>query len=90
DCTAFTYGSFHNDFIRGHITLIGCSKLDEVDYAGKLTAILLNNNIKSMTVVRMEVPCCGGIEYAAKRALALSEKNIPLNVVTISTKGKII
>ncbi len=90
DCTAFAYGNFHNEFIRNHITLIGCPKLDEGDYAEKLTAIIASNNIKSITVVRMEVPCCGGIENAVKRALQASSKIIPLRVVTISTDGRII
>lgn len=90
DCTAYAYGNFHNEFIRGHITLIGCPKLDEGDYAEKLTAIIANNNIKSVTIVRMEVPCCGGIENAAKRALKASGKFIPWRVVTISTDGKIL
>jgi len=90
DCTAFAYGNFHNRFIRNHITLIGCPKLDEGDYAEKLTAILTNNDIKSVTVVRMEVPCCGGIEHAVKRALQASGKFIPWQVVMISTDGKIL
>ncbi|MBR7132460.1 MAG: 4Fe-4S binding protein [Clostridia bacterium] len=90
DCTAFAYGNFHNDFIRNHITLIGCPKLDEGDYAEKLTQIISNNNIKSVKVVRMEVPCCGGIENAVKRALMQSGKFIPWQVVTISTDGKIL
>ena len=90
DCTAFAYGNFHNDFIRNHITLIGCPKLDEGDYSEKLTQIIRNNNIKSVKVVRMEVPCCGGIENAVKRALQESGKFIPWQVVTISTDGKII
>ena len=90
DCTAFAYGNFHNEFIRKHITLIGCPKLDEGDYAEKLTAIIANNNIKSVKVVRMEVPCCGGIENAVKRALQASGKFIPWQVVTISTDGRII
>ena len=90
DCTAYAYGSFHNDFIKNHITLIGCPKLDEGDYADKLTAIIANNNIKSVTVVRMEVPCCGGIENAVKRALMASGKFIPWRVVTISTDGQIL
>jgi len=90
DCTAFAYGNFHNEFIRNHITLIGCPKLDEGDYAEKLTAIISNNNIKSVKIVRMEVPCCGGIENAAKRALQASGKFIPWQVVTISTDGKIL
>ena len=90
DCTAYAYGSFHQDFIRNHITLIGCPKLDEGDYAEKLTQILSNNNIKSVKVVRMEVPCCGGIEHAVKRALQASGKFIPWQVVTVSTDGKIL
>ncbi len=90
DCTAYAYGNFHNDFIRNQITLIGCPKLDSVDYADKLTAILVHNDIKSITVVRMEVPCCGGIEYAVKKALQTSGKFIPWRVVTISTDGKIL
>ena len=90
DCTAYSYGNFHNEFIRNHITLIGCPKLDEGDYAEKLTAIIANNNIKSVTIVRMEVPCCGGIENAAKRALQASGNFIPWRVVTISTDGRII
>lgn len=90
DCTAYAYGNFHNDFIRNHITLIGCPKLDVGDYAEKLTAILKNNNIKSVKIVRMEVPCCGGIENAVKIAVKDSEKFIPWQVVTISTNGKII
>ena len=90
DCTAYAYGNFHNEFIRNHITLIGCPKLDEGDYAEKLTAIIANNNIKSVTIVRMEVPCCGGIENAAKRALQASGNFIPWRVVTISTDGRII
>ena len=90
DCTAYAYGNFHNEFIHNHITLIGCPKLDEGDYAEKLTAIIANNNIKSVTVVRMEVPCCGGIENAAKRALMASGKFLPWRVVTVSTSGEII
>lgn len=90
DCTAYAYGNFHNEFIRNHITLIGCPKLDEGDYAEKLTQIIANNNIKSVTIVRMEVPCCGGIENAVKRALQASGKFIPWRVVTISTDGKIL
>ena len=90
DCTAYAYGNFHNEFIKNHITLIGCPKLDEGDYAEKLTAIIKNNNVKSVTVVRMEVPCCGGIENAVKRALQASGKFIPWQVVTISTDGKIL
>ena len=90
DCTAFAYGNFHNEFIRNHITLIGCPKLDEGDYAEKLTQIIANNDIKSVTVARMEVPCCGGIENAVKRALQASGKLIPWQVVIISTDGRII
>ena len=90
DCTAYAYGSFHQDFIRNHITLIGCPKLDEGDYAEKLTQIIANNNVKSVKVVRMEVPCCGGIENAVKRALQASGKFIPWQVVTVSTDGRII
>ena len=90
DCTAYAYGNFHNEFIRGHITLIGCPKLDEGDYAEKLTRIIAGNDIKSVTVARMEVPCCGGIENAVKRALQASGKFIPWNVVTISTDGRIL
>ena len=90
DCTAYAYGSFHQDFIRGKITLIGCPKLDEGDYTEKLTAILSGNDIKSLTIVRMEVPCCGGIQRAAENALKASGKFIPWNVVTISTDGKIL
>ncbi len=90
DCTAYAYGNFHNEFIRNHITLIGCPKLDEGDYTEKLTAIIKNNNIKSVKVVRMEVPCCGGIENAVKRALQASGKFIPWQVVTISTEGRIL
>ena len=90
DCSAYAYGNFHNEFIRNHITLIGCPKLDEGDYAEKLTQIIANNNIKSVTVTRMEVPCCGGIENAVKRALQASGKFIPWRVVTISTDGRIL
>ena len=90
DCTAYAYGNFHNEFIRNKITLIGCPKLDEGDYAEKLTQIISNNNIRSVTVVRMEVPCCGGIENAVKTALMASGKFLPWQVVTISTDGKII
>ena len=90
DCTAYAYGNFHKEFIRKHITLIGCPKLDEGDYAEKLTEIIKNNDIKSVKIVRMEVPCCGGIENAVKRALQQSGKFIPWQVVTISTDGKIL
>lgn len=90
DCTAYSYGNFHNDFMRNRITLIGCPKLDAVDYAEKISEIIARNNIKDITVVRMEVPCCGGIEYAVERALEASGKSIPWNVVTISTEGDIL
>ena len=90
DCTAYAYGSFHQDFIRGRVTLIGCPKLDEGDYTEKLTEIIASNDIKSVTIVRMSVPCCGGIENAAKRALQASGKFIPWQVVTITTDGKIL
>lgn len=90
DCTAYAYADFHNRFIKNHITLIGCPKLDEGSYAEKLTEILRRNNIKSVSVVRMEVPCCGGIENAVKEALTNCGKLIPWQVVTISTDGKIL
>ena len=90
DCTAYAYGNFHNEFIRNRITLIGCPKLDEGDYADKLTSIIANNDIKSVTVVRMEVPCCGGIENAVKRALMASGKFIPWRVVTVTTDGRLV
>ena len=90
DCTAYAYANFHQDFIKGHITLVGCPKLDEGDYADKLTEIIKNNNIRSVTVVRMEVPCCGGIEMATKTALQNSGKFIPWNVVTVATDGTIL
>lgn len=89
DCTAYAYAAFHQDFIRNKVTLIGCPKLDQVDYSEKLTAIIQNNNIQSVTIVRMEVPCCGGLEMAAKKALQNSGKFIPWQVVTISIEGKI-
>ena len=90
DCTAYAYGNFHNEFIKGRITLIGCPKLDEGDYTEKLTAIIKNNGIKSVTVVRMEVPCCVGIENAVKRALIASGKFIPWRVVTVITDGRLV
>ena len=90
DCAAYAYGNFHNDYMKNRITIIGCPKLDEGDYSEKLTAILKQNNVKSVTVVRMEVPCCGGIENAVKTALQNSGKMIPWQVVTISTDGKVI
>lgn len=90
DCAAYAYADFHNQFIKNKITVIGCPKLDEGDYSEKLTAILANNNIKSVTVVRMEVPCCGGIQNAVVTALKNSGKMIPWQVVTISTTGEIL
>ncbi len=90
DCSAFAYGDFHNKFIKNHVTIIGCPKLDEGDYTEKLTAIIKSNDIKSVKIVRMEVPCCGGIEFAAKRALQNSGKFIPWQVITISTNGEIL
>ena len=90
DCTAYAYGNFHNEFMRNHITLIGCPKLDAVDYTEKLTQIIAQNNVKSVKILRMEVPCCSGLENAVKRALQASGKFIPWQVVTISTDGKIL
>lgn len=90
DCTAFSYGNFHKKFIKNHIVLIGCPKLDDVDYSEKLTEIISNNNIKSINVVRMEVPCCGGIENAVKKALINCGKMIPWQVTVISTDGEIV
>ena len=90
DCTAYACGSFHADFIRGRITLIGCPKLDRADYEEKLTAILTENDVRSVTLTRMEVPCCGGLEYAARQAVAASGKDIPMRVVTFTAEGKIL
>lgn len=90
DCTAYAYGNFHNKFMKNKITLIACPKLDMVDYSEKLTAILEMNQIKSITVVRMEVPCCGGIVNAVKSALQKSKKMIPWQLVTISTDGELV
>lgn len=89
DCTAYAYGNFHDRFIRNRIALIGCPKLDRVDYTEKLTAIIRENDIRSVTIVRMEVPCCGGLEYAAKAALQASGKFIPWQVAVVSTDGVI-
>ena len=89
DCTAYAYAGFHQDFMRNKVTLIGCPKLDQTDYSEKLTAIIQNNSIQSVTIVRMEVPCCGGLEMAAKKALQNSGKFIPWQVITISIDGKI-
>ena len=90
DCTAYAYANFHTDFIRGRVTLIGCPKLDAGDYTEKLTQIIAGNNIRSLTVVRMEVPCCGGIQRAAETALKNSGRFIPWQVVTLSTTGEIL
>lgn len=90
DCTAYAYANIHGDYMKGRITLIGCPKLDGIDYSEKLTEIIKNNDIKSVTVVRMEVPCCGGLENAAKKALQDSGKFIPWQVVTVSIDGKIL
>ena len=90
DCTAYAYANMHEEFMKGKVTLIGCPKLDAVDYTEKLTEIIKNNDIKSVTIVRMEVPCCGGLQMAAQNALQASGKFIPWQVVTISRDGKII
>lgn len=90
DCTAYAYGSFHNHFIRNRVTLIGCPKLDGVDYTEKLTQIIRQNRIQSVTVVRMEVPCCGGIEHAARRAIQASGKTVPCQIYTVTTDGRIL
>lgn len=90
DCTAYAYGNFHDKFMKNHITVIGCPKLDSMDYTEKLTAIIRENDIKSVTIVRMEVPCCGGLEAAAKTALKESGKFIPWQIAVISTDGNII
>lgn len=90
DCTAYAYGNFHNKFIREKVTLIGCPKLDGVSYAEKLAQVFANHNIRSITVTRMTVPCCGGLPFAVKNALVISGKDIPMNIVTISPDGQII
>ena len=90
DCTAYSYGNFHHDFMRDKVTMIGCPKLDAVDYSEKLTQVFKYNDIRSITVTRMTVPCCGGLSHAVKTAVANSGKNIPLHIVTISPDGKII
>ncbi|MBS7006971.1 ATP-binding protein [Anaerostipes sp.] len=90
DCTAFAHGNFHEQFMKQKITLVGCPKLDPVDYSEKLAQIIRENDLKSITVTRMEVPCCGGLEYAVRTALEQSRKTIPLNVITISTEGIIL
>ena len=90
DCTAYAYANMHEEFMRGRTTLIGCPKLDDIDYSEKLTAIIRDNDIKEVTIVRMEVPCCGGLEIATKNALQASGKFIPWQVVTISRDGRIL
>ena len=90
DCTAFAYGNFHNDFMKGRVTLVGCPKLDAVNYADKLTQIFANNDIRSVTVARMTVPCCGGLPFAVKTAVEASGKKIPVYVATINPKGEIV
>lgn len=90
DCTAYAYGNFHQDFIRNHVVLVGCTKLDDIDYSEKLARIFLRNEIKSITVARMEVPCCAGMERAVKMALKESGKKIPVKTVVISTEGEIL
>ncbi len=90
DCTAYAYANFHKDFMKGHVTLVGCPKLDAVDYSVKLTEIFRNNDIASVTVVRMEVPCCGGLPFAVKKAIEQSGKKIPCDVVILSIDGKIL
>ena len=90
DCTAYSYGSFHNDFMKNRVTLIGCPKLDAVDYAEKLTEVFSHNDIRSITVTRMTVPCCGGLSHAVKTAVKNSGKSIPLHIVTIRPDGRII
>ena len=90
DCTAYAYAGFHRDFIRGRVCLVGCPKLDGVDYSQKLEAILSENDVRSVTVTRMEVPCCGGLEFAVRRALERSGKDLPCRVVTLSVDGKVL
>ena len=90
DCTAYAYGNFHQDFMKNRVTLIGCPKLDMVDYSEKLTEIFRGNHIRSVTLTRMTVPCCGGLAMAVKRAIERSGRQIPLNIVTISPNGQII
>ena len=90
DCTAYAYANMHEEFMRGKVTIIGCPKLDAVDYTDKLTQIIRDNDIKSVTIVRMEVPCCGGLEYAVRQALQNSGKWIPWQVVVVSTDGEVL
>ena len=90
DCTAYAHANMHEDFMKGKVTLIGCPKLDDIDYTDKLTDIIRDNDIKGVTIVRMEVPCCGGLQRAAENALKNSGKFIPWQVVTISRDGRIL
>ncbi len=90
DCTAFAYANLHEEFMKGKVTIIGCPKLDDIDYTEKLTAIIRSNNIQSVTIVRMEVPCCGGLQRATENALQASGKFIPWQVVTISRDGRVL
>lgn len=90
DCTAYAYGNFHQDFIRNHVVLVGCTKLDDIDYSEKLARIFMRNDIKSITVARMEVPCCAGMERAVKMAVKESGKKIPVKTVVISTEGELL
>ncbi len=90
DCTAFANGNFHHDYMRGKVTVIGCPKLDMIDYTDKLASIIANNNIKSVTIARMVVPCCGGLENAVRNAIIASGKNVPLNVVTFNLDGTLL
>ena len=90
DCTAYSYGNFHHDFMQGRVTMIGCPKLDAVDYSEKLTEVFKHNDIRSVAVTRMTVPCCGGLPYAVKAALEKAGKDIPLEIVTIHSNGEII
>ena len=90
DCTAYAYSRFHEDFIKNHVTVIGCTKLDSTDYSQKFAEIFRQNTVRSVTVVRMEVPCCGGMEHAVKTAIQACGKEIPCNMVTISTDGRLL
>ena len=90
DCTAYAYGNFHQDFIRGRVTLIGCPKLDQVQYATKLASIFTMNDVRSVTLTRMTVPCCGGLAHAVKNAIEMSGKDIPLRIVTVTPDGNLI
>lgn len=90
DCTAFAYASFHKDFAENNVILIGCPKLDGVDYSEKLAGIIAGNSIKSITIIKMEVPCCSGLAFAAQKAITVSGKTVPLKITTVSVKGKVV